>query len=714
MVATLVQQWARRYIKVTQPVRCSPLKRARARAFFTIGVEKFRLPSVVERLPAMVHLSLFFFFLGLISYLINTDRVVFNAVVLCTALILAVYVCTTLMSRYWLDCPYHTPFSSKDMTIFGILTLPIAIAIHNILMLVSTGILCILYMLGKWSSSGKTTRNWIFRDTEERVEEAISARSSELDTHVLDLTLDALGEDDAREKFLEFIPGFYRSDAVKDLRQCLPKNVQSKIHHTLVDLFSRTLLSNSVIGLVKLRRLATCLAAADEIDTSAEFESDLQITTYQNWSGMPRSAEFGELLRSCDKGREGRYAQWIISSVIADVNERDDRWIALAMDHLGIPEYVIRDYLAHGHSVILALVIHSIHHAIRSNSSHFCLLPPLSEFDVGNTLPGLQHEFCDLWNTLAQNARDCEDPSSSISVLKATRHIYLALHQGTDATPVPPSSSTHNINNNDVLNQPSSYPLCTIPDHRPDSTIQAHGSTAVGTSPPPAATSIPPSSESESLLAAESHLDDSIPRPAESSPDDLPPPNPSTPVESSATASTHPIAHRPSVLASVVLDPPPLTSASITGATQDNIINNKYRCPKCFSAVRGTLALPSLTSRHSDVLLADVQSCLTCATSQSDQSSLIPEHPPPSSPTTPPLAAHPGTSILDHDVALNGTELGVHDDSRTANPHASASSVTTHHSHSTTSDHDMTRELPLYPLADDPVPSHDSGHSQLQ
>ena len=277
LVATLVQQWARRYIKVTRPERCNPQRRARARAFFTIGVAKSCLPSVVEKLPTMIHLSLFLFFLGLINYLLNIDRVAFSAVAICIALIFVAYVCTGLMSRYRPDCPYQTPFSSKDMPLFGVLTIPLAMATHDISVLVTTGISCILYLLIKWSNFGKSSRNWIFqvRNTEDQVEEAIARRSSELDTHVLEFALHALGEDDAREKFLELIPGFYRSDAAKDLRQCLPKDVQSKMHHTLVDFLSRTLLSKSVVGLAKLRRLATCLAAADAIDTSTEFESDL-------------------------------------------------------------------------------------------------------------------------------------------------------------------------------------------------------------------------------------------------------------------------------------------------------------------------------------------------------------------------------------------------------------------------------------------------------
>ena len=54
LLATLLQQWARRYLKVTQP-RYSPHKRARIRAFFAEGVDKFLLPWAVEALPTLLH-----------------------------------------------------------------------------------------------------------------------------------------------------------------------------------------------------------------------------------------------------------------------------------------------------------------------------------------------------------------------------------------------------------------------------------------------------------------------------------------------------------------------------------------------------------------------------------------------------------------------------------------------------------------------------------
>ncbi|KAH9987491.1 hypothetical protein BJV77DRAFT_789145 [Russula vinacea] len=60
--ATSLHQWARRYIRLTQPTRCTPEKRARMRAFFNNGAEKMHIPWAVEGLPALLHLSLFLFF----------------------------------------------------------------------------------------------------------------------------------------------------------------------------------------------------------------------------------------------------------------------------------------------------------------------------------------------------------------------------------------------------------------------------------------------------------------------------------------------------------------------------------------------------------------------------------------------------------------------------------------------------------------------------
>jgi hypothetical protein len=57
LLATFLQPWARRYMKVTQS-RYGLHKRARIRTFFAEGVDSLRLPWAVEALAALLHLSL--------------------------------------------------------------------------------------------------------------------------------------------------------------------------------------------------------------------------------------------------------------------------------------------------------------------------------------------------------------------------------------------------------------------------------------------------------------------------------------------------------------------------------------------------------------------------------------------------------------------------------------------------------------------------------
>jgi hypothetical protein len=86
MLPTSLRQWARRYHTITQPAWCSPHKRARTRAFFASGFEKFHVPWAVDALPAMVHLSLFFF-AGLLVYLFNINHIVFKVMICWVALL---------------------------------------------------------------------------------------------------------------------------------------------------------------------------------------------------------------------------------------------------------------------------------------------------------------------------------------------------------------------------------------------------------------------------------------------------------------------------------------------------------------------------------------------------------------------------------------------------------------------------------------------------
>ena len=165
------------------------------------------------------------------------------------------------------------------------------------------------------------------------------------------------------------------------------------------------------------------------------------------------------------------------ASILANAMERkggpvDDDWAAFAMVHLDVSAPVLRYYLAHGNSVLLANVIHVIHRArdmlLRVNlgmdfDSWFLLLE-LAKFDAEDTLPELQHEFCAMWNEIVLGARSSSYRLPYVIMLSGIRQIYITLHQGTDAAPTAFTASTYIFD--PIFDIVSSYPLCTIQGHR--------------------------------------------------------------------------------------------------------------------------------------------------------------------------------------------------------------------------------------------------------
>ena len=110
LLATLLQQWARRYLTITRS-RYSPHRRARLRAYFAEGIENCHLPWVVEALPTLLHISLFLFFAGLVLFLCNINMTIFKFALSWVGLCTALYGCLTLMPIFRHDSPYHTPLS---------------------------------------------------------------------------------------------------------------------------------------------------------------------------------------------------------------------------------------------------------------------------------------------------------------------------------------------------------------------------------------------------------------------------------------------------------------------------------------------------------------------------------------------------------------------------------------------------------------------------
>lgn len=73
LLATLIKQWAREFLHKTE-IRPSPTQRARLFSFLYSGIKRFRLHTIVDIIPMLLHISLFMFFGGLAEFLLPLNR----------------------------------------------------------------------------------------------------------------------------------------------------------------------------------------------------------------------------------------------------------------------------------------------------------------------------------------------------------------------------------------------------------------------------------------------------------------------------------------------------------------------------------------------------------------------------------------------------------------------------------------------------------------
>ena len=298
----------------------------------------------------------------------------------------------------------------------------------------------------------------IFRRIEKELEASALKTPSEIDGRALMWTYESLDEDHELEQFFAGIPRFCCSNVVDDPNFCLDSLRSWTVAEALKGFLERTWSSNLVSETIKIRRLAICSRAID----AAHLSNAAHKILYEFCKDRPalfRSVELGHALISWgnnDDRKSTLFVQCIIACVIANVPQRNERWFSLTTHHLSISEHVLRGYLDHGDSVLLANLIHFTHQFIRNFPRANWGWFPISfiygwlesNFDVQNTLPGLQHDFCDLWNKIVLQRRD-RGHNLLLIILEKIHPVYVALHQG--STPF------------------NRYRLCSTPSHLKDS-----------------------------------------------------------------------------------------------------------------------------------------------------------------------------------------------------------------------------------------------------
>ncbi|KAJ7881376.1 hypothetical protein B0H14DRAFT_2435421, partial [Mycena olivaceomarginata] len=110
LLATLVEQWAREFLHKTE-MRPSPVRRARIFSFLYFGLKRFRMHTIVDVIPFLLHASLLLFFAGLIAFLLPVNHIMMYLMGIALCVFLLLYAVLTLLPVIHLDCPYRTPLS---------------------------------------------------------------------------------------------------------------------------------------------------------------------------------------------------------------------------------------------------------------------------------------------------------------------------------------------------------------------------------------------------------------------------------------------------------------------------------------------------------------------------------------------------------------------------------------------------------------------------
>jgi hypothetical protein len=304
-------------------------------------------------------------------------------------------------------------------------------------------------------------------------EETAFNSPSEIDARTFIWTLDSLDEDHELERFFSGLPSFRSSKVVNDPLPSRTREQKRKLCQAVMGLFDRTFSSDLLPESVKTRRAIICAKALDPTTFPHEYLQIVNRIMFDDQCRGLKTTEFGHTMRAW--GNSGNQdgaivGRAIVTGIIAGMQRQDDSWFNLAANELGVPETVLQDYAAHGNSLSLAILIY----VTRQQFSHFRewfglmvmfsdILQAASKFNVQDTSPELQHDFCALWNQIVLKAQNDHGHMIAWFILGPIRNIYIALHKDTHSAPTRFSASTGNWD--DILRMPSSYPVCSIAGH---------------------------------------------------------------------------------------------------------------------------------------------------------------------------------------------------------------------------------------------------------
>ena len=253
--ATLVQQWVRRYRKLTQHSE-TPEHRVRIRTFLFEGIKQFQVRMVVENTSLLLHAAIFLFFAGLVDFLFAINDEVAQVIVVIVALFAALYFILTSLPVLFQQCPFQTPLTA----VFWYFS-------HVITIAVLSPFTCYRRI------HKKVDKLWgnIKGGFDEHILEAVKDEDG-IDQMAVKMTLGMCRGDTEVEAFLDAVPGYLEIDdkagtRFSHIRSLLdPKEHDLPLGRRMVHLFSSCINGSGKMDEVeRCRRAITCSRVVFEL-----------------------------------------------------------------------------------------------------------------------------------------------------------------------------------------------------------------------------------------------------------------------------------------------------------------------------------------------------------------------------------------------------------------------------------------------------------------
>ena len=289
LLATLTQQWARRYLHLPQ-IPSVPRECARVRSFLFRGSLIYGIHYAVEIAPTLLHLSVFLFNIGLVIFFFTIFKAVAIIVLVSFALFGVMYFILTVLPCLHHICPYRTPMSEIFWYLWHALASLVEVFLQAILKQLHVAL--VPYNLGEvlsWRQRKLTDyleriENDLGRHKKRLrdgfrgsiVEDALAA-PQDIDVHALTwlFQLPALAEKSKIEKFVACVPG----KTIIQLFSNPPQNGKISFRDHLSALLRSC--APGTVGLdekTRKRRLLVCLDAIHHIAKASIVPSSVLIS----------------------------------------------------------------------------------------------------------------------------------------------------------------------------------------------------------------------------------------------------------------------------------------------------------------------------------------------------------------------------------------------------------------------------------------------------